>query len=310
MSAQQLELRQALSHGLLSFPITDFSEDGSFNATTYRQRIERFIENGVSAIFVAGGTGEFFSLSKEEYSQIVQVAVDTVDGRLPVIASAGRSIPEAIEFTKIAEDAGCHGILLMPPYLTGCPEEGLVDYASTIMNSSSISFVYYNRANGRLSSPSLEKLAQACPNFISLKDGIGDVASLNDTIKTIGDRLVYIGGVPTAEISAEAYMSIGVNTYSSAVYNFMPEMALKFYNALQSGDQATVDEIIKNFFIPFCRLRDRQKGYAVSLIKAGATLQGQTAGDVRSPLTMPTEKEVEELQAIISSNQEALCFPA
>jgi 5-dehydro-4-deoxyglucarate dehydratase len=93
-----------------------------------------------------------------------------------------------------------------------------------------------------------------------------------------------------------------VNTYSSAVFNFMPEMANKFYKALRAGDQAVVTAIIKDFFIPFCRLRDRKKGYAVSLIKAGATLMGQSAGNVRAPLTMPTASEVAELEAIIKKN--------
>jgi hypothetical protein len=70
-----------------------------------------------------------------------------------------------------------------------------------------------------------------------------------------------------------------------------------------SGDQATVTHIIKNFFIPFCRLRDRKKGYAVSLIKSGADIIGRPSGDVRAPLTMPTAAEKEELAAIINANR-------
>lgn len=301
---QASELRQALSRGLLSFPITDFDDEGQFNSETYQTRIETFVQHGVSAVFVAGGTGEFFSLSKEEYRQIVEVAVKTVNGRVPVIASAGRSIPEAIEFCQIAEQAGCDGILLMPPYLTGCPESGVVEYASAIMKQSNLSFIYYNRANGTLSANGLQELAEACPNLVSLKDGVGDMASLNDIIKTVGDRLVYIGGIPTAEIAAEAYLSIGVNTYSSAVYNFMPELAMKFYHALLNGDSETVRELTKSFYIPFCRLRDRKAGYAVSLIKAGAKIQNCSAGNVRAPLTMPTEAESEELRLIIQTNRE------
>ena len=304
MNSDFQPLHQALSDGLLSFPITDFDQNGKFNPSTYQQRLEKFIDHKVSAIFVAGGTGEFFSLSLEEYKQIVELTVKTVAGRVPVVSSAGKSIPEAQAYCQIAEQAGIDGILLMPPYLTGAPESGLIDYASTIINNSKLPFIYYNRANGTLSASSLEKLASLCPNLIALKDGVGDIASLNDTIKTIGDRLVYIGGVPTAELFAEAYLSIGVNTYSSAVFNFMPEMALKFYKALRAGETQTVKKIIQTFFIPFCRLRDKQKGYAVSLIKVGATQQGYTAGDVRAPLTMPNAEECSQLQSIIDANQE------
>lgn len=296
------QIRASLADGLLSFPITDMDASGNFNADTYRDRIEWFVQHGVSSVFVAGGTGEFFSLSMEEYKQICKIAVETVAGRVPVIASAGKSIPDAIAYCKAAEEAGIDAILLMPPYLTECPADGIVEYAKTIMNSSPLQFVYYNRGNGILDAESVKSLAAACPNMIGLKDGVGAIAALNDTIKTVGDRLVYIGGVPTAEIFAEAYLSIGVNTYSSAVFNFMPEMAMKFYAALRGGDQTTVTQIIQDFFIPFCRLRDRKKGYAVSLIKAGAAIQGRPAGDVRAPLTMPTDAEVAELTAIIKKN--------
>ncbi|MCP8689465.1 5-dehydro-4-deoxyglucarate dehydratase [Marinobacterium sedimentorum] len=294
-------IRQSLSDGLLSFPITDFDANGKFNADTYRDRIEWFVQQGVSSVFVAGGTGEFFSLSQDEYREICQIAVATVAGRVPVIASAGRSTADAQAYCKVAQDAGIDGILLMPPYLTECPADGVVEYAKAVINSTELQVIYYNRGNGVLDAESVKLLAAACPNLVGLKDGVGDIAALNDTIKTVGDRLVYIGGVPTAEIFAEAYLAIGVNTYSSAVFNFMPEMAMKFYSALRGGDQATVTSIIKNFFIPFCRLRDRKKGYAVSLIKAGADIVGRPAGNVRAPLTMPTAAQKEELAAIISA---------
>lgn len=295
-------IRQSLCDGLLSFPITDLDDKGQFNPDTYRQRIEWFVSHGVSAVFVAGGTGEFFSLSLEEYRQIVKIAVDTVAGRVPVIASAGRSIPDAISFCKAAEEAGCDGILLMPPYLTECPADGVMAYAREVINSTPLQVIYYNRANGILQAEHVRQLAAECPNLIALKDGVGNIAALNDTIKTVGDRLAYIGGVPTAEIFAEAYLAIGVSTYSSAVFNFMPDMANTFYRALRGGDQATVTRIIKDFFIPFCRLRDRKKGYAVSLIKAGASIIGRSAGNVRAPLTMPTDAEYAELEQIIKAN--------
>jgi 5-dehydro-4-deoxyglucarate dehydratase len=167
------------------------------------------------------------------------------------------------------------------------------------MQNTVLPVIYYNRGNGVLSTEYIKKLADDCPNFIGLKDGTGNMQDLNDIIKTIGKRLSYIGGVPTAEIIAEAYLSIGVNTYSSAAFNFVPELANKFYKALRAGDAKTVEEIIQNFYIPFVRLRGKKNGYAVSLIKAGAKIIGKSAGNVRPPLTMPTDAEVEELKKII-----------
>ena len=253
----------------------------------------------MSSVFVAGGTGEFFSLSANEYQQIITIAAKTVAGRVPVISSVGRSIPEAIAFAKMAEQAGIDALLLFPPYLTECPQDGVYEYAKTIIQNTSLPVIYYNRGNGVLSTDYVKKLADACPNLIGLKDGTGNMQDLNDTIKTIGKRLSYIGGVPTAEIIAEAYLSIGVNTYSSAAFNFVPELANHFYKSLRAGDAATVAKITQQFYIPFVRLRGKKNGYAVSLIKAGAKIIGKSAGDVRPPLTMPTEAEVKELEKII-----------
>lgn len=297
------KIKKALGDGLLSFPITDMDAKGNFNATSFEARVKWFMEYEISAVFVAGGTGEFFSLSKTEYEQIVRISAKAVNGKVPVFSSVGRSIPEAIEFAKIAEDAGIDGLLLMPPYLTGCPENGLISYARTIIDHTNLPVVYYNRANGTLSSSAVEELADACPNLIALKDGTGNMQELNDTIKSLGNRLTYIGGVPTAEIISEAYLSIGVNTYSSAVFNFVPELALTFYKALRSGNSEKVEKIIQTFFIPFIRLRSKKSGYAVSLIKAGAALIGKPAGSVRAPLEMPNEAEIKELNKLIAKTK-------
>lgn len=293
------QIKGALADGLLSFPITDLDDKGHFNAVTFADRLQWFMSHQVSSIFVAGGTGEFFSLSKDEYKNIVEVTSETVKGKMPTISSIGRSIPEAIEFASIAENAGIDALLLMPPYLTECAKEGVFEYAKTIMHNTNLPVIYYNRANGILPAEYIQKLADACPNFIALKDGTGNMEALNTTIKTVGNRLIYIGGVPTAEIISEAYLSIGVNTYSSAVFNFVPDMANHFYKSLRAGDKETVNLIIKEFFIPFVKLRSNSQGYAVSLIKAGAKLIGKSAGDVRAPLPIPKPEEVEVLRKLI-----------
>lgn len=296
------KIKSSLEDGLLSFPITDFDENGEFNAETYAERLEWFVSHDVSSVFVAGGTGEFFSLSAAEYEQIVNLSAKVVAERVPVISSVGRSISEAIAFAKMAEKAGINALLLFPPYLTECPQDGVFEYAKTIIQNTTLPVIYYNRGNGVLSAQYIQKLADTCPNFIGLKDGTGNMQDLNDTIKTVGKRLSYIGGVPTAEIIAEAYLSIGVNTYSSAAFNFVPELANKFYHSLRAGDTETVAAITKSFYIPLVRLRSKKNGYAVSLIKAGAKIIGKSAGDVRPPLSMPIETDYAELEKIIKAN--------
>ncbi|WP_148254224.1 5-dehydro-4-deoxyglucarate dehydratase [Aidingimonas lacisalsi] len=295
------EVKQAVGDGLLSFPVTDFDSDGHFDEASYRRRLEWFVSHEISAVFVAGGTGEFFNLTLDEYRRIVKAAVEVVDGKLPVIASAGLSIGSARAFAQAAEEAGADGLLLMPPYLTECPQDGLVEYARQVCAATSLSIIYYNRGNGVLQADAVQRLATACPNLVGLKDGKGDMQLLNKIVKTVGDRLVYVGGVPTAEIYAEAYLSIGVNTYSSAVFNFVPEMAVTFYKELRKGNSEVVRQLTNEFFIPFVDLRDRKAGYAVSLVKAGADLIGRPAGAVRAPLTMPTSEERQQLETLVAT---------
>ncbi|WP_175783506.1 dihydrodipicolinate synthase family protein, partial [Burkholderia glumae] len=112
------ELKQIISEGLLSFPVTDFDAEGNFRPGTYVERLEWLAPYGASALFVAGGTGEFFSLTREDYSNVVRTATATCKGKVPILAGAGGPTHVAIEYAKEAQRLGANGILLMPHYLT------------------------------------------------------------------------------------------------------------------------------------------------------------------------------------------------
>ena len=109
--------------------------------------------------------------------------------------------------------------------------------------------------------------------------------------------------MPTAELFADAYLGAGFTTYSSAVFNFVPQLACDFYGALRAGDHARSTAILTDFFYPFMDIRNRQKGYAVSAIKAGVRLVGYDAGPVRPPLTDLTGEETEMLSELIESTR-------
>ncbi|RRW44875.1 5-dehydro-4-deoxyglucarate dehydratase, partial [Pseudomonas luteola] len=108
------ELKHTLSSGLLSFPVTDFDAQGDFRRDTYTKRLEWLAPYGASALFAAGGTGEFFSLDQKEYSDIIKTAVDTCKGMVPILAGAGGPTRVAIQQAQEAERLGAQGILLLP----------------------------------------------------------------------------------------------------------------------------------------------------------------------------------------------------
>src|ERR1051325_1676217 len=124
------ELKQVMSAGLLSFPITDFDQEGNFRKSSYIERLEWLAPFGASALFAAGGTGEFFSLTHEEYSDIIKTAVDTCAGQVPILAGVGGPTRAAIKFAQEAERQGAKGLLLLPHYLTEASQDGIIEHVA------------------------------------------------------------------------------------------------------------------------------------------------------------------------------------
>ncbi|BDU57861.1 putative 5-dehydro-4-deoxyglucarate dehydratase [Limnohabitans sp. MORI2] len=293
------ELKSIMSHGLLSFPLTDFDANGDFNKKGYIDRLEWLAPYGASALFAAGGTGEFFSLTAEEYPGIIKTAVDTCKGKVPIIAGAGGPTRFAIQCAQEAERAGAHGILLLPHYLTEAGQEGLISHVEAVCKSVKFGVIVYNRNVCKLTPESLAILADRCPNLIGFKDGLGDIEMMSSIYMKMGDRFAYLGGLPTAEVYAAAYKALGTPVYSSAVFNFIPKTAMDFYHAVANDDMTTQHRLLKDFFMPYLAIRNRTQGYAVSIVKAGAKLVGHDAGPVRAPLTDLKPAEMEELNALI-----------
>ncbi len=293
------ELKTIMSSGLLSFPLTDFDTQENFNPKGYAARLEWLAPYGASALFAAGGTGEFFSLTGEEYARVIKTAVDTCRGKVPIIAGAGGPTRFAIQCAQEAERAGAHGILLLPHYLTEAGQEGLIAHVEQICRSVKFGVIVYNRNVCRLTPESLAILADRCPNLIGFKDGIGDIELMSSVYMKMGDRFAYLGGLPTAEVYAAAYKALGTPVYSSAVFNFIPKTAMDFYHAVAKDDMATQHRLLRDFFMPYLQIRNKGQGYAVSIVKAGARIVGHDAGPVRAPLTDLKAAEMEELAALI-----------
>src|SRR3954468_17114480 len=182
------DLKTTVSSGLLSFPLTDFDAQGDFNEAGYRARLEWLAPYGATALFAAGGTGEFFSLTGDEYPRIIKTAVDTCRGKVPIIAGAGGPTRFAIACAKAAEEAGADGILLLPHYLTEAGQEGLAAHVEAVCKSVKFGVIVYNRGVSRLQPATLAKLAERCPNLIGFKDGIGDIELMTSIYMKMGDR--------------------------------------------------------------------------------------------------------------------------
>lgn len=292
------DLKARIRTGLLSFPVTPFGDDGAFAPKPFRTHLEWLSDHPVAGLIVAGGTGELFSLTPAEVVEVVRVAKEGKAGQ-PIISGCGYGTRLACEMAQGIEAAGGDGILLLPHYLIGAPQDGIEAHIRAVCKSTRMGVIVYNRGQSRVTADMLARLAGDCPNLIGFKDGTGDIDTVRRVTLTMGDRLSYIGGMPTHELFAQAYRGAGMPTYSSAVFNFVPATALEFFNAFTAGDDATCETLLRDFYYPFAKIRDRKTGYAVSAIKAGVRLRGFDAGPVRTPLTDLTGEEVEMLQDLI-----------
>ncbi|WP_328416427.1 5-dehydro-4-deoxyglucarate dehydratase [Streptomyces violaceus] len=295
-------------HGVLFFPVTPFTADGSLDEERLAQHIESGVAAGAGGVFVACGTGEFHALSTEEIERATQVAVRTTAGRVPVLAAAGGPTPVAREQAARVERAGADGILLLPPYLVSAPQQGLVRYVQEVTAATDLPVIFYQRGTARLTSDTAAEIA-ALPGVVGLKDGLGDIERMHRIVRAVRavpgtEDFQFFNGLPTAEMTAPAYKGIGVELYSSAVFAFAPEIALAFHRALAEDDDALLSRLLDEFYGPLVALRDEVPGYAVSLVKAGVTLRGLDVGGVRAPLLDPAPEHLARLAKLLDHGLE------
>jgi len=295
--------------GVLFFPVTPFAESGDVDLARLAEHVSKGVDAGPGGVFIACGTGEFHALEAVEFAGVVRTAVEATGGRVPVYAGAGGSVAQAKIFARAAADAGADGLLLLPPYLVTMPQRGLVDYTREVAGATDLPLIVYNRGNARYTEASAVEVAQF-PTVVGFKDGTGDVDLVARIVRAVTDALApsgkpfqFFNGLPTAEVSQQAYRALGVTLYSSATFAFAPELALAFYEALERDDEVLVAALLRDFFHPLVRLRDSVPGYAVSLIKAGVSMEGVAAGPVRPPLIMPSAEDLEALAGIIAAGR-------
>jgi 5-dehydro-4-deoxyglucarate dehydratase len=298
--------------GLLAFPLTPFTESLELDLDVFGGQVDAHLDAGAGALFVACGTGEFSALAPHEVRAVLRRARDVVGGRVPVLVGAGGGPELARAGVAMAEGEGADGVLLLPPYLVTGPAAGLVEHVRYAVRDRDIPVIVYHRSPGVFTSAAALALLDV-PNVVGLKDGFGDVDLMTRIVTTVrgsghprAAEFLFFNGLPTAEVSAPAYQAIGVPAYSSAVHCFAPTIAHAFHRALNSGDDATVGNLLLGFYLPLVALRDESPGFAVSLVKAGARLRGEKVGGVRPPLCDPTTEQVERLAQIIDNGLDLL----
>lgn len=288
---------KAKLRGVIGFPVTPFHEDLSLDLDALTQNVDAMAKYPFCAVVAAGGTGEMYSLTPEEIVHVVRTTVQTVRGRMPVIAGIGFNTPIAVDLAQKLDKAGADALLVMPPYYTNAPHEGLYDYYAEIGRATSLPAIIYSRDWAVFTPEMVARVAERVPTLAAWKDGQGDSRKLHRIMTAVGDRLAWLGGI--GDDCAPAYFAIGVQAYTSSVSNIAPELSVALGRAGLSGNFELLDELVEKYVHPLYALRDRGRGYEVSVMKHAMEALGIKAGPVRPPLQNCTAQEIQQIRQLM-----------
>ncbi|MBD2870049.1 5-dehydro-4-deoxyglucarate dehydratase [Paenibacillus arenilitoris] len=290
--------------GILGFPVAPMNHQGNLDLKALQTNVQFLIDEGLSAIFIGCGSGEFHALDHSEYKAMVETAVTVAGGKVPVYTGVGGNIRHAVELAELSAKLGVDGYLILPPYLIEPEQEGLYEYIKTIVTSTELNAIVYQRDNCIVTVETLQRLVEF-PQVVGLKDGHGNMELNMEMTQTIGDRLSWLNGMPMAEVTMPAYVNLGFQAYSSAISNYIPHISALFYHALLNQNKELLSELYRYVILPINRIRKQRKGYAVALIKAGMEIVGLPVGTkTRVPVIEVEKEHYNMLEAILNDTFE------
>ena len=285
--------------GVIAFPVTPFKPDLSLDLPGLRKNLQALAKHKLCAVVAAGGTGELYSLTPAEHLEVVKATVEEVKGRCPVIAGVGFNRAIGMELARASEKAGADAILALPPYYVNADDDALLDYYKGIGDSTGLGFLVYSRDWVNPSPAWVERLAKAVPNLVAWKEGQGDIRKYQQIMQRLGDRLYWIGGI--GDDCVPGYYAIGVRTYTSSIATVAPKLSIELHEVAARGDSAALKSLMEKAVVPLYALRNRRKGYEVSVMKELMNLLGMAAGPVRPPLANVRSEDMPELKQILES---------
>ena len=282
--------------GVFGFPITPMKADLSVDYDGLAKLVDWMTQYPFCAQVTVGGTGEIYSLTPAEAIEAVRVSVDATAKRMPVVAGVGYSTPIGVEMAKGMAKAGADALLIMPPYYINPPAEGLFRYYEAIAGSVDIPVSLYSRDWAVFTPEMVSTLADRIPNLSFWKDGQGDTRKFQRIMGAVGDRLAWIGGI--GDDCAAGYFGIGVQAYTSSISNVAPKLSLAIADAGMKCEMDKLAAILKKYVHPLFALRDKSRGYEVTVLKKLMELMGKPGGPARPPLVDVKPEEIAEIQKL------------
>ena len=286
--------------GIYPAMVTPLTPGGDLDIKTLREFIEFMIEKGVHGIIPLGSTGEYYALTDDERKTVIQVTVETVAGRVPVIAGTNAAgTAQVIKYSQQAEKLGVDGLLLAAPFYALPTDDELVGHFKTVNDNVTIPIMLYNypaRTGVDMTPSVVERMAQF-DKIQYIKESSGDATRVSQIIKLCGDKIKVFCGCDTLPV--ESFM-MGAVGWVGGIVNVLPEAHVRLYQfAVEEKNPAAAVEL-------FYKLQPvlwfiEGGGQYTQLVKAGCELIGHPVGTPRQPLLPAAQKDVAMLKRLIES---------
>jgi len=277
--------------------VTPF-RNGQVDEEKYRELIEFQIKNGTSAIVPCGTTGESATLNFEEHHRVIDITVQAVRKRVPVIAgTGGNSTAEAIELTEHAKRAGADATLQVAPYYNKPTQEGLFQHFKAIAKAVPLPQVLYNipgRTGVNMLPATVARLAEL-KEVTAIKEASGDLGQMAEVVRLTGGKITLLSGDDNLTLPV---LAIGGKGVVSVAANIVPKDSAKMVKAWQEGK---VEQARKLFYklLPLCQAMFYETNPIP--VKTSLALMGKIGGEMRLPLCQMAPANLEKLKAALKA---------
>lgn len=277
-------------NGVIPAMITSFNKDESINKEGIRKTVNYLISAKVDGLYITGSTGETFLMSQEEKKQAIEIIVEEVNGRVPVIAHIG-SIGTKIttELGQYAEKIGVDALSALPPFYYGFSNDEIFNYYQDISNSTNLPITVYNISHAHLMDLDMLKRLASIKNVKGVKYTAPTHFNFSKIKKEIGNNFKIYSGMD--EMSLSGLIS-GADGIIGSFYNLMPELFVDIYAKIKEENINEAKKIQEKINIIIMYALSKS-GYP--FIKMGLNWLDVDSGYVRKPFTTFVDKEIENI---------------
>ena len=274
--------------------VTPFHEDGSIHYEKFAQLVEEQIAGGTDAIIVCGTTGESSTLTHEEHLNLIRFCVETVKGRVPVVAGTGSNCTQtAVYLSQEAEKYGADALLLVTPYYNKATQNGLFAHYKKVADSVKLPIILYNvpsRTGCNIQPQTAVRLCTEVENIVGIKEASGNISQVAK-LQSLADGKVdvYSGNddqiVPILSLGGKGVISVLSNVAPRQTH----DICQKFFDGDVEGSMQEQLRAIDLCDALFCEVNPIP-------VKAALNLMGKEVGPARMPLSEMEPQNVERLK--------------